>query len=202
MVALALAWATVGVAAQAPSRRARAERLHQRGTALAAAGHVPGALGAFRAAIGADPSFGPGYVGLAQAYLERGDLGAALEVVEVGRRRLAADLGLGLVEVRIFLAQERADDARDALRALCAAHPRAPTAWVTRARVAREAGRFAEALAAYRVIVRLTEEGVVGDRAIAAEAPQMVAALRVLARELDVTQRGCDDSEVRAALCQ
>lgn len=191
-----------GAQAQAPSRRAHAERLHARGVALVAAGHVPGALGAFRDAIRTDPSFAPAYVGLARVYLGRRELASALEVVEAGRHRLASDLALGLVEVEILLAQERHADARDALRVLCGLHPRGAEGWLMRARVAREAGRFAEALAAYRALVRLEEEGAVADPAIAEEAIAMVAALRVLAPELDLTRRACEASEVRDALCR
>lgn len=188
--------------AQGPlSRSARAARLVERATRLEAAGHVPGAVGTFREAVQVDPSFAPAYVGLVRLYLARGEIGAALEAARIGRRRRPDDVALGLAEVETLVAARRDEEALETSLALTELAPRSVDVWWAEGALARERGRFVRALAAYRRIVRLAEEGVAVSDAQVVEARQLVSALALLVGGLDLPRVHCDASEVRAALC-
>ncbi len=194
--------ASLPVAAQGPlSRSARASRLVERAARLEAAGHVPGALGTYREAVQVDPSFAPAYVGLVRVYLERGEVGAALEAARVGRRRSPSDVGLGLAEVDALVAAGRDEEALEASRLLTTLAPRDLAVWRAEGDLARTRGRFARALTAYRRIVRLADEGVVVPPEVREQARALADALARLAADLDLAQTHCDASEVRAALC-
>lgn len=204
---LAVSFAPSPAAAQAPlagGRMGRAERLHASGQALVAAGHRVSAMSYFRRAIQVDPAFAPAYVALAQAYLDRtGRAGQgerdALEVIEIGRRRRGDHVELGLLHARVLERLDRLDDAADVLRELATASPSAAAVHSLRAANASRRGAWSEALASYRAILRLADEGSVPD-AVREEAERHAAALRLLAAANDVTQLDCQ-APVRRALC-
>jgi tetratricopeptide (TPR) repeat protein len=190
LLAALLSWAPPVAGAQDGRARRAAEKVRM-GAALVRAGNPGSAVAYYREAIRIDPRHEPAYVGLGELYRAQGRDSDALEAVRAGLRRRPRSIPLALL-----LATEAATILRRAARAEPGSVP------VQRAlgELARERGAFAESLAAYRAVLRLTE----GDprRAEAhAEARRFVAALRLLVREVDPPSR-CEQSEVRRALCE
>jgi predicted Zn-dependent protease len=82
---------------------------------LSKAGRSPEAVVHFRNAVGANPQFGPGYLYLAKALLDTGDLAASEEAVHRGMAskldRQVAPLG-HYVLADVYARQGREKDAR------------------------------------------------------------------------------------------
>lgn len=179
-------------------RARRAAEKTQMGIALVRANNPGSAVAYFREAIQIDPSFERAYVGLGELYRAQGRHSDALEVVRAGLRRRPRSVPLSLVLAAIVQPSDPAEAAR-VLREAARADPSSVAVQRALGELARDRGAFAEAIAAYRAVARLTE----GDPAQAdahAEARRYVAALRLLVRDVDPPSR-CVGTEVRQALC-
>lgn len=180
-------------------RASRAAEKVRMGTALVRAGNPGSAVAYFREAIRIDPRFEPAYVGLGELYRAQGRDSDALEAVRAGLQRRPRSVPLALLLAAI-VGPSDPGEAATILRRVAEAEPRSVRVWEALGALARERGAFAEALAAYRAVVRLTA----GDPEQAdrhAEATRFVAALRLLVRDVDPPSR-CEESEVRRALCE
>ncbi len=168
------------------------------GAALVRANNPGSAVAYFREAIQIDPRFERAYVALGELYRAQGRSSDALEVVRAGLRRRPRSVPLSLVLAAIVRPSDPAEAAR-VLREAARADPSSVAVQQALGELARDRGAFAEAIAAYRAVARLTED----DPARAethAEAIRFVAALRLLVRDVDPPSR-CEASEVRQALC-
>lgn len=201
-LALALLVALAALAPPAGSaqddRARRAGDKTRMGRALVRAGNPGSAVAYFREAIQIDPRFEPAYVALGELYRAQGRDSDALEVVRAGLRRRPRSVPLALVLAAILQPSDPTEAAA-VLRRAAAADPSSVAVHRALGAMARERGAFAEAIAAYRAVARLTE----GDPAqteARAEALRFVAALRLLVRDVDPPSR-CEASEVRQALC-
>lgn len=190
------------------SRGARAARLYRRGRAAATRGDRASALGYLSDALRADPTHAAAYRLLGQLYLEAGRTSDAAQVAELGVARRPDDEGLWLLQARILRERERAHDALAVLRRLCQRMPNSIAGQRARGELAQTLGAFSEALDAHRALLRIAGAPEApldpGERdTLRSEAARQIAALRMLAHELDPLQR-CADVEresVRAALC-
>jgi len=191
----------VGAASPAGAQDGRARRAAAKtrmGTALVRANNPGSAVAYFREAIQIDPRFEPAYVALGELYRAQGRDSDALEVVRAGLRRRPRSVPLALVLAAIVEPSDPAE-AAEVLREAARADPRSVAVQQALGELAREQGAFAEALAAYRAVLRLAAD-VPEHREAYAEAHRFVAALRLLVRDVDPPSR-CEDSEVRRALC-
>ncbi len=194
----ALLWGSPPAAAAQDGRARRAAEKVRMGQALVQAGNPGSAVAYFREAIRIDPRFEPAYVGLGELYRAQGRDSDALEAVRAGLRRRPRSVPLTLLLAAILGPSDPAEAAA-ILRRTAEAEPRSVPVQRALGALARERGAFAEALAAYRAVVRLTADD--PARADAhAEAARLVAALRLLVRDVDPPSR-CEDTEVRRALC-
>ena len=154
----------------------------------------------YRRAIQSHPAGREGYLGLARTYRARGDLGEARVVLEAGARRLpgSAELALALLDLRLELGERELAAAE--LRALLRRFPERAALWRRHGQLAQEAGRFSEALAAYRTVLDLVARGVdvAAEDRQAAEA--LVPALVLLVGDRDPVAH-CGPTAVREALC-
>jgi len=188
------------LAAEAQDGRARraAEKVRM-GRALVGAGNPGSAVAYFREAIQIDPHLEAAYVGLGELYRGQGRDSDALETVRAGLRRRPRSVPLALL-MAATLGPSDPSEAMAILRRVAEAEPESVPVQRALGALARERGAFAEALAAYRAVARLTA----GDPAqaeVLAEARRFVAALRLLVGDVDPVGR-CEDTEVRRALCE
>jgi tetratricopeptide (TPR) repeat protein len=130
--------------------------LNNRAAEHLAAGDERRAYAHFRAAIGADPAFGPAYGNLAQLYLRVG-----LEVDAEGLLRTAlayddgADFALAALH-RLLLAQGRVDEAQQFQAALAARRERDPHYWLALGLQRLQDRRWTDAVAALERAQALT----------------------------------------------
>jgi len=195
LAAFSLAAPTTAGAQDGRARRA-AEKTRM-GAALVRANNPGSAVAYFREAIQIDPRFERAYVALGELYRAQGRDSDALEVVRAGLRRRPRSTALALVLAAIVQPSDPAEAAR-VLRDAARADPSSVPVQRALGELARERGAFAEALAAYRAVLRLTEAD--PDSEARAEAARFVPALRMLVADVDPVSR-CEDTEVRQALC-
>ena len=180
-------------------RTERAARLVQTGRALVTSGNPNSAISYFRQAIHVDSHFADAYLELAELYMGQRRDALALEVIQVGLRRVRSP-ALHLLLAR---AQRERGDLNEAARTLLELVRREPS-WVpahaARAEVARARGRWSEALASYRAILALAEEGATVSEETVTDARRYVGALQLLVGELDPASR-CTADPLRSALC-
>jgi len=182
-----------------PRRGERAARLVQTGRALVRAGNPISAISYFRQAIQVDTHHADGYLELAEVYLAQDRAPLALEVVQAGIRH-ARSADLHLLLARIQRESGDLDEAARVLGALIGREPRSVAGHAQRAEVARERGRWSEALASYRAILALAEEGETVSEETRAEARRYASALLLLVGDLDPASR-CGEGPLRAVLC-
>ena len=194
---------TLAVAEPGAAQDRRAQRAAERtalGQALVRAGNPGSATAHFRDAIRIDPAFAPAYLGLAGIYRDAGRFSDALDVLRLGIRRRPRSVPLALLLAEVLAETDRAA-AAEVLRDTVRRAPQSVEAHRARGALARERGAFAEAIASYRAVVRLTENA--QEPALAEvheEARRYVAALRLLVRDVDPVGR-CEGTPVRRALC-
>jgi len=187
----------VATASAQGGRARRAAEKTRIGDALVRANDLGSAVAYFREAIQIDPRFERAYVALGELYRAQGRDSDALEVVRAGLRRRPRSTALALLFVAIVRSSDPLEAAR-VLRDAARADPGSLSVWRALGGLARERGAFAEALAAYRAVLRLTVDA--PESEARAEAARFVRALRVLVVDVDPVSR-CEDTEVRRALC-
>ncbi len=181
-------------------RSERAARLVQTGRALVTAGNSVSAISYFRQAIQVDSSAADGYLELAKVYLSQDRDALAMEVIQVGLRRVRST-ELNLLLARVHREQGDLANAARVLGALVRRERESVPAHVLRAEVARDRGRWSEALSSYRAILALADEGHPVAQETLAEAQRYASALSLLVGALDPVRR-CEPGSVRAALCR
>ncbi len=198
LLVVLVALGATGAGAEAQGRERRAAERTAMGRALIGAGNPGSAAAYLREAIQIDPRHEAAYVALGGLYHDAGRDSDALEVIRAGLRRRPGSVPLAVLLARV-LEPSNPDEASAILRQATRREPDSLVAHRARAGLAQRRGFFAEALASYRAIHRLTE-GAADQEELHTEAARYVAALRLLVRDVDPVSR-CEPTEVRRALC-
>lgn len=204
LVLACLGWASGPASAHAQAqRRDRARRVQARGDAWLRAGSPATAASYYRQAIQIDPRFASAYVQLGRAYLERGAVAEAVEVLHAGMRRAPDDPRLPHALAEALADRGDPKQAAEVLRKARRRHPESMLLAAAQARLARRRGAFTEALAAYRRILDADRGTTAVAEDAVEEAQRYVPALERLAGLDPVSRIACDDlraTAVRRAL--